>query len=275
VHVGDVVGGALHVDHDVVAGGGLVGLVLDAPGGDRNETGAAGGQHVGSLVPASGAPAVPVGVRAAHREDLLRDLAGRHDLEPVRRGVGGLALVVDHVGAAAQRRGGDLGADHLRCAVCRRDSKRAVGAAEDDAAHVAQRLALDDDGGARRGAVAGDAAGDADDVTYPGLAGRDNAALRSDRGRSGGREQAGATCACGQRQREPGADARVPRLPRVQQSSLFLEPAGLAVGLALKELRYGPVSDSPLGLVESPLGSPLPDGVPAGIRQVLNVRQYT
>jgi len=64
-------------------------------------------------------------------------------------------------------------------------------------------------------------------------------------------------------------------LPRVQQSSLFLEPAGLAVGLALKELRYGPVSDSPLGLVESPLGSPLPDGVPSGIRQVLNVRQYT
>jgi len=30
---------------------------------------------------------------------------------------------------------------------------------------------------------------------------------------------------------------------------LFLEPAGLAVGLALKELRYGQRSDSPPGLM--------------------------
>jgi hypothetical protein len=39
-------------------------------------------------------------------------------------------------------------------------------------------------------------------------------------------------------------------------SLLFPGPTGLAVGLALKELRYGPRSDSPLGLW--PLGPPLP-----------------
>ena len=38
---------------------------------------------------------------------------------------------------------------------------------------------------------------------------------------------------------------------------LFLGPTGLAVGLALKELRYGRRSDSPLG-ASAPLGSPAP-----------------
>src|SRR5439155_3613188 len=51
---------------------------------------------------------------------------------------------------------------------------------------------------------------------------------------------------------------------------LFLGPTGLAVGLALKELRYGISSDSPPDPDRVPFGSPAPSVWDEGIRQVFS-----
>src|SRR5204863_621817 len=64
-------------------------------------------------------------------------------------------------------------------------------------------------------------------------------------------------------------------LDQIEQSlchrePLFLRPAGLAVGLALKERRYGVSSDSPPDPDRAPIGSPAPSVWDGGIRQVFS-----
>ena len=71
----------------------------------------------------------------------------------------------------------------------------------------------------------------------------------------------------------PAKPGRAPVLLRTT-CPLFRSPAELAVGLALKEMRYGPCSsDSPLGPATVPAVPPLPSGWP-GRDSALLARQY-
>jgi hypothetical protein len=69
---------------------------------------------------------------------------------------------------------------------------------------------------------------------------------------------------------------QAPRLDQVQQTvcchrePLFLAPTGLAVGLALKEVRYGVLPIRPWA--RGPLVPPLPPHRGGGIRQVFPMR---
>ena len=229
--------------HDVVAGRAFVRPVANPRLADRDQLRPAGRGDVLALVgvaapggaePRAGASeAVP----AAYGEDLLRDRARGEDLQLVAGAVGNTSAAVDHVGAAVDRSLGDDGLGPLQVTRSVRSPHRAVLSTEYDLGDPVEEGALDLDDGAGGGLVPGDAAADADDVVHLRLRRRPHATRGGAGGKGSPRQE---QCRCAAR-----CQGKVEAGMGEHERPLFLEPAGLAVGLALKELRYGLIRFAP------------------------------
>ena len=276
MRVHEVVGGALAVDDDVVAGVGLVLGVLDDAAAGGDERGAAGRHHVLALVGVAGAAGAEAAgaeaefVGAEDREGVAvegeaeaergrarspcgppgpRQPAGRSGSCTCRCGPGRPSFVVPSQRMPAGTFGGDVvaveGLDDRAGGVDDVDLQVVLGLAAADRVAEAGEAEAEVEGLARRRFRGDEAEG----------AGAGGGARRS-----GGAARAAAGCRSGWGRRRPSPRRAAPRepssatmanmqifaaspslaIPLLRTASpLFRSPTELAVGLALKEMRYG------------------------------------